>query len=66
MYMSAKLRWCLGFIKAGKLREHKDAKVRKKNIHRVDRMINKAFRRWKGIPLPPEWFNLHPKGYKED
>lgn len=54
------------FLKAGKLREHKNAKVRKKNIHRVDRMIDKAFRRWEGIPLAPEWFNPYHKGYKED
>ena len=53
--MSGKLRWCLGFTRAVQLRGHKRARIRKKNIHRVERMRKQAFRRWGCFPLPPEW-----------
>lgn len=53
--MSAKLKWCTGFAKAIQLRGHTKRRIRKKNIHRVEQMMNKAFRRWGCFPLPSEW-----------
>ena len=53
--MSNKLKWCLGFSKAVDLRRHPRWRTRKKNIHRVQKMMRKAFRRWGCFPLPPEW-----------
>lgn len=58
---SAKLKWCVGFAKAIQLRGHLRQRVKKKNVHKVERMRDKAFRRWGCFPLPPEW--MHPKFY---
>lgn len=53
--MTNKLKWCLGFAKAVRLRGHKKYRIRRKNINRTMRLKNKAFRRWGCFPLPPEW-----------
>lgn len=49
--MSAKLKWSIGFAKAVQLRGHSRYRTRKKNIHRVKQMMNKAIKRWKCFPL---------------
>ena len=53
--ISTELKWCLGFMKAVILRGHRRHRTRKKNIHRVQQMSNKALKRWGCYPLPPEW-----------
>ena len=55
MKKSNVLKWYLGYNKAVDLRGHSKYRTRKKNIHRVNRMKDKAFRRWGYFPFPPEW-----------
>ncbi len=53
--MSNKLRWCLNFLRASYLVEHKRWRTRKKNFNRLHRMQMKAFKRWGSFPIPDEW-----------
>ena len=53
--MSDELKWCNNFRKAVALRGHKKDRVRKKNIKRVYRLRDYAFKRWGCFPYPPEW-----------
>ena len=40
---------------AVKLRNHKRRRIRYKNIHRTEKLKQKAFKRWGSFPIPPEW-----------
>ena len=54
--MSDELKWCKKFLRVNSLMcYHHKKKVRKKNIHRRDKLAQYAFKRWGHFPMPPEW-----------
>ena len=54
--MSDELKWCKHFLKTSYLMfYHPRKRIRKKNIHRRNRLINYAIKRWGYFPVPPEW-----------
>lgn len=53
--MSDELKWCKNFLKAVGLRHHRKARIRKKNIKRIKRLVDYAFDRWGYFPYPSEW-----------
>ena len=53
--MSDELRWCKNFLHAVYFRGHHKTRVRKKNIKRVYRLRDYAFKRWGYFPYPEEW-----------
>lgn len=54
--MSKELKWCKCFMKAFYLsRFHHRKRTRMKNHHRLEKLKDKAFKKWGCFPLPKEW-----------
>jgi len=54
--MSDELKWCKSFLRVNYLMcFHHRKKIRKKNMHRRDKLAQYAFKRWGHFPMPPEW-----------